>query len=200
MEPPPRESVRDVSLDTPFALPPVFTGSPQAFANPQVSTFVRPENRGLRVVDPNARGGSSVATLRGRGDRRGRRRRAPRAASLRLTEGDDAGRFPRDRGRIFRRERRGNCVLGAARPLRLRACAGRAGSAPAGTANRPSVRAASARSHATFDQTGAVTDVALDPPYAGTSRGGCIAGLFRTARGPLYKGPPHDTPHKFFVP
>ena len=51
--------------------------------------------------------------------------------------------------------------------------------------------------HLTFAPDGTVTNVAVDPPYAGTSRGACLVGLFRTPRVPPFSGAPDPLLHTF---
>jgi serine/threonine protein kinase len=51
--------------------------------------------------------------------------------------------------------------------------------------------------HITFAPDGTVNNVTLDPPFAGTSRGACLAGLFRTARVPPFSGAPDPLTHAF---
>ena len=51
--------------------------------------------------------------------------------------------------------------------------------------------------HVAFATDGTVSNVTLDPPYAGTSRGACLAGLFRTTRVPPFSGAPGPLLHTF---
>jgi hypothetical protein len=48
-----------------------------------------------------------------------------------------------------------------------------------------------------FVPDGTVNNVTVDPPYAGTSRGACLAGLFRTPRVPPFSGAPDPLLHTF---
>ncbi len=51
--------------------------------------------------------------------------------------------------------------------------------------------------HLTFAGDGTVSNVTIDPPYAGTSRGACVTGLFRTPRVAPFSGTPGPLPHTF---
>jgi serine/threonine protein kinase len=51
--------------------------------------------------------------------------------------------------------------------------------------------------HLTFAADGTVSNVTIDPPYAGTSRGVCVAGLFRTPRVPPFSGSADPLAHTF---
>jgi len=52
----------------------------------------------------------------------------------------------------------------------------------------------------TFAIDGSVAGVALDPPYAGTSEGNCVAGQFRRAKVAPFTGAPQTIRHSFEVP
>jgi eukaryotic-like serine/threonine-protein kinase len=52
----------------------------------------------------------------------------------------------------------------------------------------------------TFANDGSVAGVAVDPPYAGTSEGNCVASQFRRAKVTPFTGPPQTVRHGFEVP
>ena len=52
----------------------------------------------------------------------------------------------------------------------------------------------------TFGNDGSVAGVALDPPYAGTPAGNCVAGQFRRAKVNAYTGAPQSVRISFDVP
>jgi hypothetical protein len=52
----------------------------------------------------------------------------------------------------------------------------------------------------TFSPEGTVTNVTVDPPYAGTKAGDCIAGQFRRAKVNSFQGTSQTIKHSFEVP
>ncbi len=52
----------------------------------------------------------------------------------------------------------------------------------------------------TFGTDGTVTGVALDPPYAGTKEGECVAGQFKRQKTNAFQGSPQTIKHSFEVP
>jgi hypothetical protein len=52
----------------------------------------------------------------------------------------------------------------------------------------------------TFNPDGSVGAVALDPPYAGTPAGDCVAGQFKRQKITPFQGTPHPLKHSFDVP
>lgn len=71
-------------------------------------------------------------------------------------------------------------------------------------ADNPAVLAiAAARAQAasvTFAADGTVSNVALEPPYAGTNEGSCVTSQFRRAKVNPFNGAPHTVRHAFEVP
>jgi serine/threonine-protein kinase len=55
-------------------------------------------------------------------------------------------------------------------------------------------------SSVTFAPDGSVTTVVLDPPYAGTPTGDCVAGQFRRTKANAFVGAPRTIKHAFEVP
>jgi hypothetical protein len=52
----------------------------------------------------------------------------------------------------------------------------------------------------TFNPDGSVGNVAMDPPYAGTPAGECVAGQFRRTKVSAFHGSPQTLKHSFEVP
>jgi hypothetical protein len=52
----------------------------------------------------------------------------------------------------------------------------------------------------TFSPEGAVTSVSVDPPYAGTKAGECVAGQFKRVKTSAFQGTSQTIKHSFEVP
>jgi hypothetical protein len=52
----------------------------------------------------------------------------------------------------------------------------------------------------TFAPDGTVSEVTINPPYAGTPVGDCVAGQLKRTKSNPFKGPPQALKHSFEVP
>jgi hypothetical protein len=70
----------------------------------------------------------------------------------------------------------------------------------AASCKRPDAPGGAGRATVTFSPSGAVTNVVVPAPFAGTSAGSCVAAVFKGLRVPAFTGSAVTLPQSFRIP